>query len=1097
MQTDVIKRITIEAKSRGVAEASADLNRLAAAQDGVAVASDRTERRTLSVERAYERLARQIDADYRATKQFEAAQRTLNAAMDQGLIDQARYSNLIDLAAERQARAAVATRAAAVTHAASAGAVKLNTGQVQNLTFQLNDMATMLASGQSPFVMMMQQGMQMAQGFGPGTGLQAALKGVGTALVSFVTNPLNLAVVGIAAAAGGVKLLWDAVSSSADAERALEQHKALIEDIRDAYGAAGEAATRYAAKSAEVLQFRTASALSSETRALKAALSEFAGANYPGEALNPSAVAADFGPLNDMVKEFITTIRDGTANVAAFEVEIAKVGNATDDIRTDAAVAQVLALIEPLLKLEQQARQTAGATQLFSGTVARLGATRFADAFGDLDGLKSELEGFLDDQKRAAEEAARSAQQRADAIKGVTEQLQFEADQLGRTAREQAIYNALRQAGTTLDTEAGRSIADLAGRNFDLAAAQDALNDRLREAKGLASGFAGTLVKGLMDGKGVVSALGDAVGGLSSTLGNVAGGFLGKLGGGGIFGSILSGLGGGLVSSLVSGIGGLFKSIFGNRAEERAEARLRREEKLQARREELARKEERRQSLQEARGDYADRAYFAGLDTNTLEGRLAQFDREAQRERQAVKDSISNAKKRDQQLAALDKALAAERIRIQKDFADASIAEAERMLEEINRIGRSIADYVNGLDTGADSPLSPQDRLNAAAATYQSQLALAQGGNTDAQSSITGYADAYLKAAREFYASSTAFQDIFAAVKAQLLGLPAVTGTADPVVQALVSVQTAIVDAVDLNRVTLAQALASGPDATAVALAPLFDTIDVNASGGITLAEMQTALGTTNDRLLSIFQTLDADGDGQITRLDLIKESVAGVAQDASISTVNSTLVGDQEKGLGGIKRWAKDTALWAEATAKTVNAVGAGVVPWMSVIAQRLYNISDRLKASDPLGGVDKITKGKIKSGVWTKPYAMGGVVDAFAPGGIVGNGIWNHDSVRARFAGGGDIMLAGGEGVINAAATRMIGPSVIDLINRTGRLPDNDNGRYFTEQNRVLVGGFRAMVETLGMLERRLARIEASNEGIRRAAGTSSRSSRKTKVA
>ena len=217
MQTDVIKRITIEAKSRGVAEASADLNRLAAAQDGVAVASDRTERRTLSVERAYERLARQIDADYRATKQFEAAQRTLNAAMDQGLIDQARYSNLIDLAAERQARAAVATRAAAVTHAASAGAVKLNTGQVQNLTFQLNDMATMLASGQSPFVMMMQQGMQMALGFGPGTGLQAALKGVGTTLVSFVTNPLNLAVVGIAAAAGGVKLLWDEVSSSADA----------------------------------------------------------------------------------------------------------------------------------------------------------------------------------------------------------------------------------------------------------------------------------------------------------------------------------------------------------------------------------------------------------------------------------------------------------------------------------------------------------------------------------------------------------------------------------------------------------------------------------------------------------------------------------------------------------------------------------------------------------------------------------------------------------------------------------------------------------------------------------------------------------------
>jgi hypothetical protein len=67
----------------------------------------------------------------------------------------------------------------------------------------------------------------------------------------------------------------------------------------------------------------------------------------------------------------------------------------------------------------------------------------------------------------------------------------------------------------------------------------------------------------------------------------------------------------------------------------------------------------------------------------------------------------------------------------------------------------------------------------------------------------------------------------------------------------------------------------------------------------------------------------------------------------------------------------------------------------------------------------------------------AMGGIVGAYAEGGMVGNGIWNKDSVLARFAGGGNIALAGGEFVTTARAVNDNTFPMLDYINRTGSLP------------------------------------------------------------
>jgi hypothetical protein len=72
---------------------------------------------------------------------------------------------------------------------------------------------------------------------------------------------------------------------------------------------------------------------------------------------------------------------------------------------------------------------------------------------------------------------------------------------------------------------------------------------------------------------------------------------------------------------------------------------------------------------------------------------------------------------------------------------------------------------------------------------------------------------------------------------------------------------------------------------------------------------------------------------------------------------------------------------------------------------------------------------------------YQNGGIVGMYANGGIVGNGLFGIDSVMARFASGGYIGLAGGEGIINAQATqRMGGAPAIAALN-AGRY-NNDNG-------------------------------------------------------
>jgi NADPH-dependent curcumin reductase CurA len=123
---------------------------------------------------------------------------------------------------------------------------KLNNQQLMNMNYQITDLAVMTSSGQNPFIMIMQQGMQMADILTVAAGqtltLRGAMGAVGQAVTRFFTNPLNLAVIGIASVAGAIPLIWQSINGTEaeEAKTTLEQFREFLDEISESAEEAGD-----------------------------------------------------------------------------------------------------------------------------------------------------------------------------------------------------------------------------------------------------------------------------------------------------------------------------------------------------------------------------------------------------------------------------------------------------------------------------------------------------------------------------------------------------------------------------------------------------------------------------------------------------------------------------------------------------------------------------------------------------------------------------------------------------------------------------------------------------------------------------------------
>lgn len=276
---------------------------------------------------------------------------------------------------------------------------------------------------------------------------------------------------------------------------------------------------------------------------------------------------------------------------------------------------------------------------------------------------------------------------------------------------------------------------------------------------------------------------------------------------------------------------------------------------------------------------YLDRLFAAQNDNSTMEGQLAAFDRQAARQRE------EEVRKGGEALADLESALQAERLNIVRDWNDRIVEEQKRAAEEartyFERFTRQIREYLDGLRAGSESPLSPGARLAAAQAQYNSQLGLAQGGNRDALNGITGYSSSLLEAAKAMYASGPQYQAIFNQIVSQLESLPAQLSSEQFIVNAIEAGATKTTDAIAVLQTELRSAMLSGnPAAIGLALTAHFDKLDTTVDGLISAGEFFAGIGplaSKEEQLAAraIFNSIDLDGDAQITKLEALRGTVS------------------------------------------------------------------------------------------------------------------------------------------------------------------------------------------------------------------------------
>ena len=199
--------------------------------------AERFERALLSLNRGLE--TGQVPME-QAERILEGIQRKYGATANAAELAERGFNGVSRAAANVNTRLAAQASAVDATAAAhrrlattSAQSVGLTSFEVNNLAAQFSDLGVQLASGQSPFMAIIQQGSQIQYVLGSrGGGVRGAISALGQGLRGFL-NPLNLAVVGVAGLAAGAVALWQAVSDSESAEDALERQNKLLDEMSE------------------------------------------------------------------------------------------------------------------------------------------------------------------------------------------------------------------------------------------------------------------------------------------------------------------------------------------------------------------------------------------------------------------------------------------------------------------------------------------------------------------------------------------------------------------------------------------------------------------------------------------------------------------------------------------------------------------------------------------------------------------------------------------------------------------------------------------------------------------------------------------------
>lgn len=420
----------------------------------------------------------------------------------------------------------------------SAGAQR---AAVQNLSFQLNDIATSLAGGASPFTVMAQQGSQVAQVFQGSGGVIGAVQTLGGAFAQMV-NPVSLAtfaIIGLGGAA--VQYFASMLTEGEKSEATLKEQAELIRAVASQWGEAVPALQAYVA---ELDRTKNSSDLikASDTLANQqwdVAREQIANLNIDLAALVVDLRAAGAEDetilaLQHAFNAVSSSIKDGKENTAAMQevqdalaAAISQTGiPALNDFagafgglaETIAGAARQAAVFRQealqALSVGKNGPQLGTLSPLFSENGKILTGEQFQPV-GDAPTPERrpliELEGLPGDSVSKRSSGGRrgktDAEREAESVAKLISQLEFEQQTLGQTDQQRAVSNALRKAGSAATDEQRARITALV---TEIQTEKDALAQNkkaMEELQNVGKDLLGGFISDLRQGRSATEAL--------------------------------------------------------------------------------------------------------------------------------------------------------------------------------------------------------------------------------------------------------------------------------------------------------------------------------------------------------------------------------------------------------------------------------------------------------------------------------------------------------------------------------------------------------------------------------------------------------------
>lgn len=485
-------------------------------------------------------------------------------------------------------------------HAAAANqntvATKALSGQTGNIAAQFQDIGVQLAGGQSPFLIALQQGTQLSAVLGTVGG---GVRGVGAALsaaFSSIISPVSLLTIGVIALGGYLlQMFTNADSGASKSSETMKRFDQLIQDIGNSSESTGEKIRQMfeKGKSAAVLSADIAQTRNELQSGLAPALSEAASLL--------SSFAVPLRDIGGMTPEMYATrteiakigyeLKNGETTASAAYERLSEMANAQT---FPPSLLTVIAQLREVINVAAEAEKSLNSIGAGVFKVGRvIGPAKLADNAANTDQsfnlaarmggdstISNGLTEALNAQKRSLETARKSSSVggRASSGGGMSEEdiykrvvqsaneriasLKVEQSALGMTAEaasklrtEQQLINQVQGVGKTVTAGQREELGKLATEMARVEAETKRAKEQMDFAKNATKGFLSDLRSGLAQGKSFFESFGQAA---SNVLDKIIskiedqlvdalfsiGGVGGKSsGGGGLFGSILGGIG--------------------------------------------------------------------------------------------------------------------------------------------------------------------------------------------------------------------------------------------------------------------------------------------------------------------------------------------------------------------------------------------------------------------------------------------------------------------------------------------------------------------------------------------------------------------------